>query len=178
MEVNIKVLVFWDVTRCSGTDVPMLQRNLLSPSMWQINGDTYFTLKMEAVSWHFCTKLHASAAQKNATWQIKYSHLCARRHSKGHEIPCLLWDLYIHLPLYKNNHKTWNPNYILTSYVSISHPCQRIARRIFLPFSFLLNIYAHSKSQCYTASQSVFSLTHFDNIWRITGNGETHEQAT
>jgi hypothetical protein len=32
-EVNIKVLVFWDVTRCYGTDVPMLERNLLSPSI-------------------------------------------------------------------------------------------------------------------------------------------------
>jgi len=34
----------------------------------------------------------------------------------------------------------------------------------------------YSKRLCYTASQSVFSLTHFDNILRRTGNGETHEQ--
>jgi len=37
-EVNIKVLVFCDVTRCSGTDVPILERNLLSPSVRQTNG--------------------------------------------------------------------------------------------------------------------------------------------
>jgi hypothetical protein len=37
-EVNIRVLVFWDVTRCSGTGVPMLERNLVPPSIWQKNG--------------------------------------------------------------------------------------------------------------------------------------------
>ena len=39
---------------------------------------TYSTLKMDAVSWRFCTKLHGSAAQKNATLQIKDAHRRAR----------------------------------------------------------------------------------------------------
>jgi len=40
--------------------------------------DIYSTLKMEAVIWYFCTKLHGTAAQTKATLQIKEAHLPAR----------------------------------------------------------------------------------------------------